>query len=75
MFHLTRLGSFGRNVPSDIDGYVPELGDDWRDMNWAFGGASDEEVDDMWEDIVSAAVAATAKADAGIREWSKGRSA
>jgi len=43
MFHITSLGSnaqrfFGSVV--DIDGYVPETGDDWRDMRYDHGSNS-----------------------------------
>lgn len=38
MFHISNLGHNARAAQfADINGYVPEAGDNWRDMNYDFG--------------------------------------
>ncbi len=38
MFHISNLGHNARAAKfADINGYVPEAGDNWRDMNYDFG--------------------------------------
>ena len=33
MIHKSNLGYFGKDIYSDLDGYIPQVGDDWREMN------------------------------------------
>jgi hypothetical protein len=54
MWHITSLGGDARqffNSVVDIDGYVPEEGDDWLDMRWDFGSdcpiRAQREIEDM----------------------------
>jgi hypothetical protein len=38
MFHISNLGHNARAAKfADINGYVPEAGDNWRDMSYDFG--------------------------------------
>lgn len=38
MFHINNLGHSARAAQfADMNGYVPEAGDNWRDMNYDFG--------------------------------------
>ena len=81
MYHKSNLGKFGENLPCDIDGYVPEAGDDAFAGNWDHGTESthDEageltEYGSWWEDdrfpeIVAEAAAASKKAQKAITEW------
>ena len=80
-YHKSNLGSFGEGLPCDMNGYVPEEGDD------AFAGAWDHgtekthddagnltEYGEWWQDerfpeIVAEAAEATEKANAGVEEW------
>jgi len=34
MIHKSNLGYFGKDIYSDLDGYIPQVGDDWRDMKF-----------------------------------------
>lgn len=84
MYHKTNLGRFGESLPCDIDGYVPEAGDDWRDMNWDLG-QDDPDADDLsteerkqrtaylddewWPAKIAEAGEATAAANVDLAEW------
>lgn len=34
-FHKSKYGDKGENLPCDLNGDVPEVGDDWNDFAWA----------------------------------------
>lgn len=34
MFHQSELGQFAVLLPCDMNGQIPEPGDDWREMQW-----------------------------------------
>jgi hypothetical protein len=81
MYHISNLGSFGGGITHDMDGYVPEQGDDPFAGAWDHGSESTHDEDgelteygEWWQDerfpeIVAEAEAATAKAQEGIDEW------
>jgi hypothetical protein len=64
MFHKSNFGSFGDQIPSDRDGYVPEEGDLLDEFN--FDGEMDE---DEWDEFVAAAVEATQGAESAVTAW------
>jgi len=37
MYHKSNFGKFAPRGVADVDGYVPEPDDDWRDMRWDLG--------------------------------------
>jgi hypothetical protein len=43
MLHKSKFGHHGEKLPSDLDGQIPEEGDDWRDMNFDHGPLSPDE--------------------------------
>ena len=51
-YHKSNFGKFAPRGVADVDGYVPESGDDWRDMRWDLGpddpdeGSDDDELQD-----------------------------
>ena len=62
MFHKSELGRFARHVDkfTDQHGYVPERGDDWRDMGYDVGEADEVYLDEKWwPSILRGAVALT----------------
>ena len=34
MYHQSELGEFSDLLPCDMNGNIPENGDDWREMAW-----------------------------------------
>lgn len=80
-FHRSNLGSYGTGLPADMNGYVPEDGDGPWSLSYDHGGEDthDEDGDltpygewweeDRWPEIVTEAVAATERSEAGVREW------
>lgn len=71
MFHKSTLGSFGTNLPCDMGGMVPELGDEFEDMTFSSDWNFD---DDEWEAWVDAAIEATYRACKALHEWQTGSS-
>jgi len=76
MFHHTKFGKFGDSLPADLDGNVPEEGDDWREMNWDHGGedisdaAVAERLDrQWWPAVVAEAVQKSVEATAALKKW------
>ena len=87
MFHHTNFGQFGETLKrfADLDGYVPQDGDDlerfrypsgWFDSEWLRAGGDDPESDEAaeliseaWEDHVAEAVQATERAAQALSEW------
>lgn len=84
-FHVSNFGSFGGGLPRDINGYVPEEGDDWRNMSWELDHETSRDLrsedpdrvataeayldGEWWPEVVAQAVEATAKASAALDEW------
>lgn len=66
MFHKSKLGSYGKSLPCDIMGYVPELGDNYTDGAW---DACHDWDDDSWQDFVADAVEDTESAHAELSKW------
>jgi hypothetical protein len=66
MYHKSNLGQFASVVEryADVDGYVPDAGDDWRAMRY-----DGEFTDEGWAEHVAASVMATADANAGVAQW------
>lgn len=65
-FHKTMLGSFGTNLPSDRNGFVPEEGDDLDGFDF---GDDFEGDSDLWEEFIARAVKATKEAQAALASW------
>jgi hypothetical protein len=67
-FHYTNLGLFGEELKkyTDIDGFIPEAGDEWENFYW---DAMIEWDDDSWEDFVAEAVEATLLANNSLDDW------
>lgn len=83
-YHISNLGTFGNGITTDMEGYVPEPGDDWRDMRFDLGsddpdaeGISEEEraerleyiEREWWPGVIAEAQVATAAAHAALEEW------
>lgn len=78
MFHKSNFGSFGVNLPCDLDGQVPEEGDKaeafrFEDSNFTEdfddnGDGYDGYADEAWQEFVASAVSATERAEANLKE-------
>lgn len=76
MFHKTNLGSFGENLPCDLNGYVAERGDKYEDFTFDRGCLRTDEDrewhrDEWFPEWVEQCVEATKKAEAAAEEWRK----
>lgn len=85
MFHKSNFGRFADNLSqyADRNGYVPQEGDDWRDMDYELGpdapspDDSEEERrekieyldEEWWPEHVERAVEATEQAKQSLEEW------
>lgn len=81
MFHKSNYGSFGGGLPADMDGYVPEEGDDAFAGNWDHGGRATHHPDgtlteygEWWEsegfpDLLERATEVKERADEQLAEW------
>lgn len=79
MFHKSQLGSFGDRLPADLNGYVPEHGDDPGDFSWPHdefeddyddaGNGYDGYAHERWSEFVDDAVKATDEASEALDEW------
>lgn len=59
-----RFGPAGDHLFSDLNGNVPEAGDDWLDFAWSARDARRfSESPKVWKDLVAKAVADTAALD------------
>lgn len=75
--HITNFGKFETYVYeyADMDGYIPQEGDDWKEMNFDLSGEdlSDPEVleyyEEWWPEFVENATAAVDEALAALEEW------
>lgn len=66
MFHRSRFGEAGEELPGDLNGNVPEEGDDWLDFAWPAGEARRfSESPQQWKTFVSRAVEQTKALTAG----------
>ena len=77
-YHISTLGSYGRRVDHDLNGYVPTADTGPWDMAYDHGSERTHDEDgevtaygEWWEDegfpaILAAAIKATAEAEAGI---------
>jgi len=75
-FHYTQFGSFGNNLPRDIDGYVPEAGDDWRDFSFDFGSENSDDKDiqeyrdtEWWPEFLTEAINAVNEVSKQLEQW------
>ncbi len=58
MFHRSRFGEAGEILPSDLNGNVPEDGDDWLDFAWSATDARRfSESPNGWKNFVAKAAA------------------
>lgn len=74
MFHYTNFGSYGEQLKkyADMDGYVPESGDELSQFTFASGLFDDgdcEAIEDAWFDFVAEAVSATCDAEKALIAW------
>lgn len=80
-WHKSNLGMYGEGLPADMDGFIPQAGDEAFDLNVDHGAerthGDDGELTEYgqwWEDEgfpewQAAAIAATEKAEAALAEW------
>ena len=83
MYHKSNFGKFAPRGVADVDGYVPEPDDDWRDMRWDLGPDDPDEEgisaaerrdrtkyldEEWWVGMVDKASVATDEAEALIAE-------
>lgn len=79
MFHRSNFGSFGDNLPCDLDGQVPEEGDKAEDFRFEDSDFT-EDFDDngdgyegyaqeTWQAFVDSAIEQTEKAKEALSEW------
>lgn len=66
-YHYSNFGQFSDYVVqyADLNGYVPEAGDDPENFTWPHEGYEGDE----WEDFVQQAIAATEEAEEALKEW------
>lgn len=71
-FHFSNFGAFANELQAyaDLDGFVPEAGDDWAELRW---DAAIEWDDDAWQEHVCGAVRATVRAEKSLDAWREGR--
>jgi len=84
MYHKSNFGKFAPRGVADVDGYVPEPDDDWRDMRWDLGPDDPDEEgisaaerrdrtkyldEEWWVAMVDKASVATKRAQARVEEW------
>ncbi|MBM3463823.1 MAG: hypothetical protein FJX76_17140 [Armatimonadetes bacterium] len=63
MFHNSRYGVPGESLPGDLNGNVPEEGDDWLDFAWSANDSRRfSESPQQWKRFVADAVARTQQA-------------
>lgn len=63
-YHISNLGMFGQNIPTDINGYVHLTKEDW--MNAPMDG---ELTVEMAEELAEQAVHATKQSEKEISDW------
>jgi len=83
MYHKSNFGKFAPRGVCDLDGYVPEPADNWRDMRWDHGPDDPDEAgisaaerrdrirhldEEWWPSLVDDASVATDEAEALIAE-------
>ena len=69
-YHHTMLGCFGSDKWADLNGFVPEEGESWKDF--CFGAENNEcwETNpDAWAEWVAEAEAETALSLKQLRDW------
>jgi len=66
MYHLSNLGRFAEQVRgfSDLNGYVPEVGDTPQQFVWDNGEPPYD-----WDQYVASAVEATNEAEKQVQAW------
>lgn len=78
-FHKDQMGSFGSDLPSDRNGFVPEEGDEPSDFQWDHdeftmdfdddGNGYEGYAQETWDGFVAQAIAKTREASAALEEW------
>lgn len=66
-YHVSNLGSFAGNIPTDLDGYTYLTAKGW--LNESNMDAMVEMDEDYAEELAADARRATAAAEEGIGEW------
>ena len=75
MFHFTNLGQFGMSLQrnyADLEGYIPEKGDQLKDFCYPTGWFDETRPDlvqEEWDEFVDKAVEATEVALDNIERW------
>lgn len=71
-FHFSNFGQFSNEIKeyADLDGHVPEAGDDWFSFRW---DAAIRWTKDAWQEHVEGAVRATVRAERALDAWREGR--
>ena len=68
-FHKSNLGTFGENLPCDIDGYVHLTAEGWINSRMDWGDYTEEEIEDRSEELAENARKATEEAEKALAEW------
>jgi predicted DNA-binding protein (MmcQ/YjbR family) len=63
-YHISNLGMFGKNIPTDINGYIHLTKEDW--MNAPMDGKVNE---DMAEQLAEQSRNATQQSEKEISNW------
>ena len=71
-FHFSNFGAFANELQAfaDLDGHVPEAGDEWFSFRWPAGTCWNK---DTWQEHVCGAVRATVRAQRALDAWREGR--
>ena len=79
MFHKSNFGRFGQNLPCDMDGFVPQVGDEPDQFRFdgdeftadfdAQGNGYEGAASEAWDEFVTLAIDATSEAQTALSEW------
>lgn len=65
-YHISNLGSYGRGIRTDLDGYVHLTSDGWLNASM---DAAIELTPELAEELAAEAREATAEAESEIAKW------
>lgn len=78
-FHKSNLGSFGEGLPCDLNGRVPEAGDEPTDFTWdhdefkvdfdEHGNGYEGYAAERWSTFVTETAELTRRAEDALDEW------
>lgn len=73
-FHKSNLGSFGENLPCDLDGYVHTTAEGWMNSRmdaYAWQNYDDEAKEERCEEMAAEARCAVEESEKALGEWQK----